>query len=58
MVRIWNTSGDVSQGQGLFATDLVRAYAACEARLDALAAAKPGQVRGNEGCSQAPWCCA
>ncbi|KAI8470356.1 MAG: peptidase S8/S53 domain-containing protein [Monoraphidium minutum] len=37
-VRIWNTSGDVSQGQGVYASDLVRAYAACEARLDALAA--------------------
>lgn len=44
MVRIWNTSGDVSQGQGLFATDLVRAYAACEARLDAQQRANPGQV--------------
>jgi hypothetical protein len=35
-VRIWNTSGDVSQGQGLFASDLVRAYSACEERLDTL----------------------
>jgi len=42
-VRIWNTSGDVSQGQGLYASDLVRAYAACEARLDQLQALKPGQ---------------
>jgi hypothetical protein len=45
-VRIWNTSGDVSQGQGLFASDLVRAYSACEERLDALKAkAKPGEPR-------------
>ncbi len=43
VVRVWNTSGDVSQGQGLYASDLVRAYAACEARLDQLQALKPGQ---------------
>jgi subtilisin family serine protease len=28
-VRIWNDSGDVSQGQGLYATDLVKAYGSC-----------------------------
>ena len=43
VVRIWNTSGDVSQGQGMYASDLVRAYAACEARLDKLKADNPGK---------------
>jgi len=28
-VRIWNDSGDVSQGQGLYASDLVNAYSSC-----------------------------
>lgn len=36
VVRIWDTTGDVSQGEGIYASDLVRAYAACEARLDRL----------------------
>lgn len=36
IVRIWNTSGEVSQGQGPFATDLVHAYTACQKRLDQL----------------------
>jgi hypothetical protein len=33
VVRIWNDSGDVSQGQGPYATDLILAYGNCLAYL-------------------------
>lgn len=41
IVRVWNNSGDVSQGQGPFATDLLLAYDACLARLLAVQRTKP-----------------
>jgi hypothetical protein len=34
VVRIWNDSGDVSQGQGPYATDLILAYDNCLSYLD------------------------
>jgi subtilisin family serine protease len=41
-VRVWNDTGDVSQGQGPFATDMVLAYSHCLSHLKA-EQAKEGQ---------------
>lgn len=43
VVRIWNDSGDVSQGQGPYATDLVLAYDNCLDHLNAQQAKSGGR---------------
>eukprot|EP00775_Hariotina_reticulata_P013547 gene13547-13674_t len=43
VVRIWNDSGDVSQGQGPYATDLVLAYDNCLSKLKSEQAKSPGK---------------
>lgn len=47
VVRVWNNSGDVSQGQGPYATDLVLAYSHCLSHLKAEQAAEKGGKRVN-----------
>jgi serine protease len=47
VVRVWNTSGDVSQGQGPFATDLVLAYSQCLQHLKAQQAKAGGAKKVN-----------
>jgi hypothetical protein len=43
VVRVWNESGDVSQGQGPYATDLVLAYDNCISKLKSEQAKSPGK---------------
>lgn len=47
VVRVWNNSGDVSQGQGPYATDLVLAYSHCVSHLKAQQAAEKGGKKVN-----------
>jgi subtilisin family serine protease len=47
VVRVWNNSGDVSQGQGPYATDLVLAYSHCLSRLKAEQAAEKSGNKVN-----------